>query len=258
MLNVLFPSLPYQRVLDPFWQEEADEARQLGYTVCLYDAEQHRLYYPPVRAQPTLYRGWMLTATEYEALATLTPLFVSSDLYQASHYATGWYEAIAPFTPPSIITPAREATSHVQRLLEADGRCFVKGLTKSFGQASVITSLADFSTLCHQQALADKDLLMVRTFVALAEQAEARYFVIQGSVFGAAGQVFPAALQPAIAHLRTRWFYTIDVAYTQQGQPLIIEIGDGQVSDTKEWLVPELYQHVLQALAQRVVSGLAR
>jgi hypothetical protein len=64
---------------------------------------------------------------------------------------------------------------------------------------------------------------------------------VQGSVYGAAGRQFPVALGPAVAQLQARWFYTIDVAYTQQGQPLVIEIGDGQVSDTKEWYVPELY-----------------
>jgi hypothetical protein len=255
MLNVLFPSLPYQRVLDPMWQEEADQARQLGYTVCLYDAEQQRLYHAPLPTQPTLYRGWMLTATEYVALATLTPLLVSPAQYEASHYATGWYETIVPFTPSSVIAPAKQAAAHVQQLLQTEGRCFVKGLTKSFGRDSVITSLADFSALRHQQALADNELLVVRAFVELAEQAEERYFAVQGSVYGAAGRTFPAALQSVIAQLQTRWFYTIDVAYTRQGQPLIIEIGDGQVSDTKEWLVADLYQHVIQPLVQCTVNG---
>lgn len=250
MLNILFPSLPYQRVLDPFWQEEANQARALGYTVCLYDAEQQKLYQLPLPTQPTLYRGWMLTAAEYAALAALTPLLVSPALYQVSHYATGWVEALAPFTPASIITPVNEAGTQVQRLLQTQGRCFVKGLTKSFGKDSIITSFADFARLRDEQALADEELLLVRTFVVLAERAEERYFAVQGRVYGAAGRPFPAALAPAVTQLHARWFYTLDVAYTQQGQPLLIEIGDGQVSDTKEWLVPELYHRVIQSLGQ--------
>jgi hypothetical protein len=63
MLNILFPSLPYSRALDPMWQEEATVASQLGYTVCRYDAEQQKLYQPPNPAWLTLYRGWMLTTS---------------------------------------------------------------------------------------------------------------------------------------------------------------------------------------------------
>jgi hypothetical protein len=255
MLNILLPSLPYQRVIDPMWQAEADEARRLGHTVCLHDGEQHRLYQQPVPTQPTLYRGWMLNEREYEQLALLTPLLVSADLYNASHYATGWYDAIAPFTMPSVFTRADDAAQPVTALLRANGRCFVKGLTKSFGAASVVGSGDDLSTLLEQQAIAADELLFVRTFVDLADQAEERYFAVQGGVYGAAGSLFPPALQPVIAKLHTRWLYTIDVAYTRQGQPLIIEVGDGQVSDTKEWALTELYETVFQRLAQRATAS---
>ena len=61
-------------------------------------------------------------------------------------------------------------------------------------------------------------------------------------------------LQPVLAQLQDRWFYTLDVAYTASGIPLLIEVGDGQVSDTKEWSVAELYQTVLQRVAEQAAG----
>ena len=94
MLNIILPSLPYQRIVDPIWQEEMEVARACGYSVCLFDAEQEKLYQQPNSQFSTLYRGWMLSAVEYQQLAGMAPLLVSTDLYLASHQANGWYDSL--------------------------------------------------------------------------------------------------------------------------------------------------------------------
>jgi hypothetical protein len=80
MLNILFPSLPYGRTIDPMWQEEATVAQGLGCTICLYDAEHQKLLQKPRQDLPTLYRGWMLSEAGYQQLAALTPLLVAPAL----------------------------------------------------------------------------------------------------------------------------------------------------------------------------------
>ncbi|GGF27280.1 ATP-grasp domain-containing protein [Hymenobacter cavernae] len=254
MLNLLFPSLPYQRMLDPMWQQEAQQAQHHGYSVCLYDAEQQRLYQTPHPTWPTLYRGWMLSEREYRQLAQLTPLFISPELYLASHQASGWYSAIAPFTPASVFAPVHQAAPLIEQALQFQDRCFVKSLTKSFGADSVISSLPAFTALVQRHALAADEVLFIRSYQELSNQPEERYFAIQGQAYGAARKRFPVVLQPVLARLQSRWLYTLDVAYTASGTPLIIEVGDGQVSDTKEWSVAELYQTVLQRLAEQAAS----
>jgi hypothetical protein len=249
MLNILFPSLPYSRALDPMWQEEATLAGQLGYTVCRYDAEQQKLYQPPNPTWPTLYRGWMLTEADYQQLAALTPLLITPALYLASHQASAWYSAIAPFTPRSVFAPANEAKWVIEDFLRNNGRCFVKGLVKSFGSESIITSQADLSALLLKHQIAADGLLFIREFVELAVQPEERFFAIQGVAYGAKEQSFPPDLRPALAQLQSRWLYTLDIAYTKGGRPIIIEVGDGQVSDTKEWQVADFYQTVIRQLA---------
>lgn len=248
MLNIVFPSLPYQRIIDPMWQEEGDLARRHGHAVYLFDAEQEKLYSQPDSRHPILYRGWMLTAAEYEKLAALTPLLVSVEEYLASHRADGWYAAIADFTPRSVFIAANAAAAAIEALLASRGRCFVKGLSKSFGAASVVHSLAEYEALLHQHNVTADERLFVREFVPLSTEPEQRFFAVRTEAVGAGGQPFPDSLRPALRALQSRWFYTVDVAHTRSGQPVIIEVGDGQVSDTKEWSAAELYGVVLPKL----------
>ena len=250
MLNIILPSLPYQRTVDPMWQEEMDVARGCGYSVCLFDAEQEKLYHQPNVAYPTLYRGWMLSEVEYQQLAHMTSLLVSTEMYLASHQANGWYDSITGFTPRGSIVAAGAAGVSVEFFLKQGGRCFVKGISKSFGSESVISSGAEFEALLQKHEVASKDLLFIREFVELSSQPEQRFFVVRKGAFGAAEAQLPETLKPALGALKNRWFYTVDVAYTQTGQPVIIEVGDGQVSDIKEWSVAELYSKVIHRLAE--------
>jgi hypothetical protein len=245
MLNILLPSLPYERTIDPMWQEELETAQQQGYNVCLFDAEQEKIYRPLQAQWPTLYRGWMLTAAEYRQLERLTPLLVSAEMYLASHQATGWYESVAEFTPRSQFIAAKAGQEAVAAELHRAGRCFIKCLSKSFGADSVIHSLEEYETLLSKHAVDSSEELFVREFVELSAAPERRFFAVHHQAFGADGAEFPAALTPALEALQARRFYTIDVAYRPNGQPIIIEVGDGQVSDTKEWTLAGLYEKVM-------------
>ncbi len=129
------------------------------------------------------------------------------------------------------------------------GRSFIKGLAKSFGADSVIHSLADFAALLRQHDIAPDEPLFIREFVELADRPEERFFAGQGEAFGARGQPLPVRLRPVLHQLQSRWLYTLDVAYTAAGEAIIIEVGDGQVSDTKEWPLANLYHTVLRRLA---------
>ncbi|GAA4052615.1 hypothetical protein GCM10022409_44370 [Hymenobacter glaciei] len=248
MLNILLPSLPYERAIDPMWQDEMETAQRQGYNVCLFDAEQEKIYRQPNAQWPTLYRGWMLTAKEYEKLERLTPLLVPAAMYLTSHQAPGWYAAIAEFTPRSQFVKAGAAREAIATLLSRDGRCFVKGLSKSFGDDSIIHSVEEFDSLLSKHTVATGEELFLREAVELSNQAERRFFVVQGKAFGVDGSEFPEELAPSLVALQSRWFYTVDVAFQADGKPTIIEVGDGQVSDIKEWSVSELYKTAIARL----------
>jgi hypothetical protein len=258
-MQFVYPCLPYQpRTVDPMWAPEYEWAQAQGLAIGLVDMDNNRVRTsslatsPSASAQPeqALYRGWMLTAAEYNQLARLLPLAVSPAEYLSSHQATGWYEAVATHTFPS-----RFLTEPAPLDFANGRRYFVKSLVKSFGDDSVLTS-QQLVGFWQQQDLAANTTLFVRDFVTLKPASERRFFVVRGQAMGAGGAVLPEVLQAAVAALQPRLFYSFDVAETLGGQPVLVEVGDGQVSDLKEWSVAEFGSCVLQALAEARASEL--
>ncbi|RSK37639.1 ATP-grasp domain-containing protein [Hymenobacter metallilatus] len=132
----------------------------------------------------------------------------------------------------------------------AGQRYFVKGLVKSFGNDSVVASQEQWMRLCRVHELLPTEPLFIRQFTPLQAGSERRFFVVDGAAYGAAGILLPDELRPVLALLQPRLFYSLDVALTAAGQPLIVEVGDGQVSDLKEWGLAEFGSIVLTALAR--------
>jgi hypothetical protein len=246
-MHIIYPCLPYQpRTVDPLWEPEYEWARAQGLATGLVDMDNEKVWFPtPARPALALYRGWMLTAAEYERLGHLLPLAVSPAEYLSSHHATGWYEAVADYTFPSRFLSEPAALDFA-----AGRRYFVKGLVKSFDKESVLTSQEQLAGFWQRHELPAGIPLFVRDFAELKPDSERRFFVVRGQAFGAGGAVLPEALQVAVDALRPRLFYSFDVAETRAGQPVLVEVGDGQVSDLKEWTMADFGSRVLRALAE--------
>jgi len=247
-MHFVYSCLPYQpRTVDPMWAPEYDWVRAQGLATGLVDMDNDKAWVPTLaaEAQPqVLYRGWMLATAEYDRLAQLLPLAVSAAEYLASHQATRWYEAVAAHTFPS-----RFVTVPVALDFAAGRRYFAKGLVKSFGDDSVVSSQEQLADFWQLHELPAGEPLFVRDFFELKPASERRFFVVRGQVFGADGAVLPQSLLEAVAALQPRLFYSFDVAETLAGQPVLVEVGDGQVSDLKKWPVAEFGHRVLRALA---------
>ena len=246
-MHFIYPCLPYQpRTVDPLWAPEYEWARAQGLATGLVDMDNDKVWFPTsARPARALYRGWMLTAAEYERLAQLLPLVVLPAEYLSSHQATGWYHEVAAHTFPS-----RFLTEPVELDFSAGQRYFVKGLVKSFGNDSVVATSSHLASFWQRHELPVGTPLFVRDYTELKPASERRFLVVRGQAFGAGGAVLPVSLQAGVAALRPRLFYSFDVAETLTGQPMLVEVGDGQVSDLKEWPVTEFGQLVLQALAE--------
>jgi len=248
-MHFLYPCLPYRpRTVDPMWEPEYEWARAQGLATGLVDLDNDKVWVPtlaPATQPQVLYRGWMLTAAEYARLAQLLPLAVSPAEYLSSHHATGWYEAVAPHTFPS-----RFLSEPAVLDFAAGRRYFVKGLVKSFGQDSVLSAQGQLDSFWQRQELPAGTPLFVRDFVELKPDSERRFFVVRGQAYGTGGAMLPTSLWAAVAALKPRLFYSFDVAETIAGQPVLVEVGAGQVSDLKEWSVAEFGSRVLRTLAE--------
>ncbi len=245
-MHFIYPCLPYHpRTVDPLWAPEYAWVRAQGLSTGLVDLDNDKVWLPtPAQPLCAIYRGWMLTAAEYKRLDQLLPLAISPAEYLASHHATGWYEAVAAHTFPS-----RFLTEPAPLDFSAGRRYFAKSLVKSFGADSVLASQEQLASFWPRHELPAGTPLFVRDFTELKPASERRFFVVGGQAFGASGAALPQTLRAAVVALRPRLFYSFDVVETVAGQPVLVEVGDGQVSDLKEWPMAEFGHRVLCALA---------
>ena len=68
--------------------------------------------------------------------------------------------------------------------------------------------------------------------------SERRYFVLNKKIFSADDDI-PEFVKKVAQQLNTP-FYSIDVVKNTEGELRLVEIGDGQVSDIKEWSAEKL------------------
>jgi len=124
---VLFPSDPFDTwKVDADWAEEARIAQECGHEVAYVHYEslvndgdaRQAVKRVPDQEEPSLaiYRGWMLTASQYEALygalqSHLVDLLTSPDSYEAAHHLPGWYDALEGRTPESRWFPLEDLRS---------------------------------------------------------------------------------------------------------------------------------------------------
>jgi len=73
----------------------------------------------------------------------------------------------------------------------------------------------------------------IRKFEELLPETEERYFVLQGKAFARCGDV--PALVNEIAGRISSPFFSVDTVFAASGELRLIELGDGQVSDRKQW-----------------------
>src|SRR5690348_61756 len=103
-MHLLYPSSPLSRQSpDEQFAAEVNAIRMAGFQVSLFSLEDFQS--GVFRASPAipdgsdiLYRGWMLSATEYEALLAALPAStrpaIDLQAYLGSHYLPNWYPRI--------------------------------------------------------------------------------------------------------------------------------------------------------------------
>jgi hypothetical protein len=247
-MHFLFPSDPIDpRRPDETFREQADEVRKLGMGVSIVTLEELgeetcRLRGPIPADATVVYRGWMLTPTEYERLARLirshgaVPL-ISPEDYLLCHYLPNWYPLISEFTAETRIFSANADLAKELRTLGWKKffiKDFVKSLKTSIG--SVIADPEDITAVVSEMQRfrgAIEGGVCVRQFEDFVPNSERRYFVIGGRPHAALGA--PPKLAFECAQRVHSPFFSIDIALNSKGIDRVVEIGDGQVSDLVGW-----------------------
>lgn len=237
---------------------------------------------------PVIYRGWMLTPEQYQVLYDLLLLKSYQLINNPTHYRTCHYlpeslPYIASLTP-STIFQSWDSEQSLELLLEKAKdfqnkpvilKDYVKSEKHHWLEACFIPNSSDQSRLKNSILrlieLRGSELnqgIVIREFVELKDltihsksgmplKEEYRLFFYKQQLVGIypyweEGEYLDAlpstSVFEAIARTIPSQFFSMDIACTQQGQWLIIELGDGQVSGLPDKVDCLAFYQALQAL----------
>ncbi len=249
-MHFLLPADPFAATTpDAAYADEAIALRERGCGVSLFSFEDFESgAFKPRPALPAaaevIYRGWMLNVANYtrlqESVASCgAQLRTSAAHYRRCHYLPEWYAACADLTPKTLF--AAEGDDYAALVASTEWRSYfvkdhVKSLTTARGSvAHAAAEIAEIVALIRQYRGHVEGGICIREYVDLRPESEQRFFVINGTAFASAGM--PPAIVEDVARRIESPFFSVDVARTMDGKPIVIELGDGQVSDRKDWPV---------------------
>lgn len=272
-MRILYPaSLMNPAKPDDAFREEHDAAVALGFEISVFDIDSMAFglfnAHPALRAgEQVLYRGWMLTVEQYANIVTRiegagAKAVVSPEAYANTHHLPRWYDACHVWTPKTVYFPNAEnmLSDLPEQLVELQKqagweRFFVKDYVKSnsSGEGSIADTplgVVNIVKQIRQYRNMIEGGVVVRQYEVFQENTEQRWFVVDGEAFNAENSLdadVPAFFSALTARIDSP-FYTVDVAKNLAGEWRVIELGDGQVSDLKEWTVNSLLNVVKKRL----------
>lgn len=257
----LYPSNPINvRQVDDLYVEEYLYAKQAGLSVHCFDIEniESSSIFPLIAEDSAIvYRGYMLNERSYIHLEKRFGyrLIVSKSDYLNAHHFPNWYKEVQFFTIQSIVSDEDTVFNDFKKF---GGRAFIKDYVKSLktGKGSIVDSDEDL-----KRALSDMKFyrgaieggIVLRQVVNFKPDSEIRFFVVNSTIFSPKKHIdsdMYALVEQVVKQLDRKKlkFYTVDVATTQEGKNIVIEIGDGQVSDYVGWELKDFVK-VLNYLA---------
>jgi hypothetical protein len=254
-MRILYPDDPLDpRQADGLFLPECEAARARGFDVSLFSFEDFQRGRFDARPQlyageAALYRGWMLNLTEYERLTqALHSLgarpIVSVESYRAAHHLPRWYPLVKEWSAETLIFDAETDFETALVPVNWPGY-FVKDYVKSLntGPGSLVAHPSEIGRVIAQLKKYRGEIeggVCLRRPEEYLPGSERRYFVAGGQAFSADGEV-PEVVWSCAARIPSP-FFSVDVALRSDGVPTIVEIGDGQVSDRKEWSAHQLVE----------------
>lgn len=208
---------------------------------------KYKFSHPFKSDSPVIWRGWMLNKDEYQQLyhAVNThggQMLETPEDYIQNHHITGWYEACKEFTPKTVFTTVNADFESLTSQLQWPAyfvKDYVKSLTTTRG--SIAQNADEIKEILKLIAQFRGDIeggVSLRYVEKFLNDSERRYFVLNKKIFSADDDI-PEFVKKVAQQVNTP-FYSIDVVKNTEGELRLVEIGDGQVSDIKEWSAEKL------------------
>jgi ATP-grasp domain-containing protein len=254
-VHLLYPSNPLNsRDPDEQYVEESKVATEMGFEYSIFPFE----YFlagkfrpiPELRpAEMIVYRGWMMKPQEYlrfhDAIcATGAVTLTSPQQYELCHHLPRWYPILESYTPETLFFNESDDIGGKLRSLSWTS-CFLKDHVKSVATAggSMARDVSEIPVILERMMKYRGEIeggVCARRIEDFDPKSESRHFVYQGKPFSRTGDT-PEIVAIAAQRILSP-FFSVDVARRRDGVLRIIELGDGQVSDRKDWTARELLE----------------
>lgn len=247
-MRLIYPADSFKpKVVDELYANEFATAQSSGLAVSIYNLENFQSGdFNPRPAiengENVLFRSWMLTADEYSHLHAAVvgaggrPV-TDVAAYASCHHLPNWYPLLQEFTAETrVYSEAADIVADLKT--EGWDGCFLKDFVKSLSTdgGSLVKDLAAIPSVIAKMKKYRGRIeggLCARRIENYEPASERRYFVWRGTAHSNEGQV-PDIVREAAKRIPSP-FFTVDLARRLDGELRIIELGDGQVSDRKEW-----------------------
>lgn len=237
MTTILFTS-DDGKVVNPDFAIEYEVARATGFDVALVNSFELETNAPrSIRVEldgTVVYRGWMLTYDVYQKLHEVVKmrgghLINDPTEYLACHYLPNYYPYVSGASPTTVWTPDMDLS--IVKVF-GDKPIIVKDYVKSqkhYRDAFYIERASDAAEV---KRVVDNFVkmqgtvsggLVFREFIELKGEEKRWFFVNADKNFEFGGMKNPPSN-----------FFCVDIDYrSDDKQPVVVEMGDGQVSDIK-------------------------
>lgn len=247
-MRILYPENPLDKSqADGPYQEEFQAVFRAGYACALFDFDmlQFGEFRPRPSLQveePVLYRGWMLSPEGYGQLASQVArkkarLMTSYQQYLQCHHLPNWYQPCASLTARTHFFPYDNTLKHNLEQLDWT-RYFIKDFVKSntAEHGSIANSPIEALKIVEEISQYRGQIeggIAVRQVESYRQDTEQRYFIVHGRPFSKNDHIPDIIRQ--VAEIIDAPFYTADIIENTAGEYRLVELGDGQVSDKKDW-----------------------
>lgn len=244
-MKILYPSI--FKEIDPCFQEEYEYCKTKSIETCFLDEETKKIN---TTNSDLIYRGWILKENEYKSLEEEcikkgNTLFTNLEEYLFSNYISNWYPLLKDYTMETVIVEDLNNLEKIMEELNWEEGYFLKDFVKSLktdssngdnGEGSIAMNYQEAQLIIDEMIKTRGEIegsLVLRKVVKLKPNSERRFFSLNGTILGPPESEIDDFFYNIQDLLPKKHFVSIDIAKLQNGEKILIEIGDGQVSDMK-------------------------
>lgn len=250
-ISFIYSSDPFNpKKVDESFLAEYELARNKNFKTYLINTDDliNSKIFPALEVNDSLiYRGWMLTKSNYELLEKKVnyQLLTNTSSYIFAHHLPNWYPELKEFTMDSKFSTGKE-TNDLKSLYKSWGGkpAFVKDYVKSLktGAVPIVNNESELFDLVKKMEKYRGCIeggIVLREPIDLIQSSETRFFILNGKLFNNGKNINDSMVEMAqniVNKLGDKSnFYSMDLILDKKEKYWLIEIGDGQVSDSVGW-----------------------